>query len=58
MDDKYCPSCDGALHFVGSVGVTVHEGLEFQADRYDCAESAGHSVLVINQIEDDEVETI
>jgi hypothetical protein len=42
---KLCPSCDGILEFIGSVGVTVHDGDDYQADHYECPE--GHSILAL-----------
>jgi hypothetical protein len=42
---RACPSCAASLEEIGSVGVTVHEYGEAQADRWDCA--GGHSLLVV-----------
>jgi hypothetical protein len=49
-EDFYCPNDNGILEFVGSVGITLHEGDDVQADRWDCPD--GHTILVIPQIED------
>lgn len=41
-----CPWCGCTLTHIGSVGVTIHEAGDTQADRYDCGE--GHTLLVVH----------
>ncbi len=55
MDDdidlfKRCPYDTACLEFIGSVGLTMHEGDDYQADRFDCPH--GHTILVIPTPED------
>ncbi len=54
MTEKFCPNCEVLLEFIGSVGITVHEGvgdsnIDDQADRYDC--EGGHTMFVIDALE-------
>lgn len=41
-----CPLCGCTIEHIGSVGVTVHDRLDTQADRYDCPE--GHTWLLVD----------
>lgn len=40
-----CPLCGCDTKFIGSVGISIHEGDDHQADRIDCPE--GHTFLII-----------
>ena len=49
-----CPLCGRVTVHVGSVGITIHEGDDVQADRIDCPK--GHTFLIIDTPEEDVVD--
>jgi hypothetical protein len=55
MQKITCPWCrtkDIEMDHVGSVGVTLHDGGDAQADRFDCPN--GHTALVITTPDEEE----